>query len=226
MSHMMSNTERMMFDPRLLKYIEKKKYYLKKNMTPCISLETEFAITKNDIRKIKRYIQNKSSRPIDYPDETTDFPLYPPKIQYKNKLHFDKTENEGDYEKMSHQPDFEPVLDYAEDKTLLPVFLSRYLHKNKSARVYDDRNPNSCVQQIREQYHNNQALDPEIITDMMLGVPSHTKKSYGFNDSFEHAFDYIDEDVQTPNHVVLPFPRGGDSARLANKRVVARNTIN
>ena len=117
------------------------------------------------------------------------------------------------------------IINYANEKTQIPVFLSQIIHKNKSNRVYNDSEPNNCVNKIREQYHSGQQLDPEIMTDLMLGVPSHTKKSYGFNDPFEHSFDYIDNDIQDPNHVVLPFPRGGISARLENKKQVERDIM-
>jgi hypothetical protein len=223
----MSYIDVMMFDPRLLEYIEKKKYYIKNNITPCMPLETEYAISSNDIIKIKRYLQkNVPQHPISLPGETKKkYVVYPPEIQYKSKLHYDKLEEKGNFEKLNHNPKFDKIINYAVEKTQIPVFLSQIIHKNKSNRVYDDSAPNECVNKIREQYHSGQQLDPEIMTDLMLGVPSHTKKSYGFNDAFEHSFDYIDNDIQEPNHVVLPFPRGGISARLENKKQTKRDIL-
>lgn len=215
-----------MFDPRLLEYITKKKYYLKNNITPCIQLEVEYAITSDDIKKIKRYLRKDNPRPpVELLGETKQYPVYPPDIMYKNKLHHDKVEEKGAYEKMKHEPNFVPIIEYTEENTQLPVFLSRYIHKTKSKRVYNDKNPNDCINKIREQYHQNKPIDPEIMTDIMLGMPSHTSKSYGFNDSFEHSFDYIDNDIQDPDHVILPFPRGGISARLENKKQIKREVI-
>lgn len=220
----MSYIDVMMFDPRLLEYIKKKKYCMQNHITPCISLEIEYAITPDDLQKIKKYLNKEPARrPIIMPNETSEFPVSKPKIQYKNKLHYDKTEEHGKYEMVDHQPSFDNVIDYANEKTQLPVFLSRIIHKNKSNRVYDDSKYNVCVNKIREEYHANGKLDPDILTDMMLGVPSHTTKSYGFNDPFEHSFDYIDGDIQDPDHVVLPFPRGGISARLENKKQKKRD---
>lgn len=222
----MSYVDVMMFDPRLLEYITKKKHSLKNNITPCIPLEVEYAITSDDIKKIKRYLRNDNPRKqVELPGETNKYSVYPPDIMYKNKLHYDKVEEKGAFEKMRHEPNFDPIIDYTEENTQLPVFLSRYVHKNKSNRVYNDRNPNDCINKIREQYHLDQPLDPEIMTDIMLGMPSHTRKSYGFNDSFEHSFDYIDNDIQDPDHVVLPFPRGGISARLENKKQTKREVM-
>jgi hypothetical protein len=218
----MSYTDLVMFDPRLKEYLDKKIYFIKNKMTPCIPLEIEYAITSDDIKKIKRYLNNEKEKSVSLPGETSEFDVYPPNIYYKKKLHHDKMEKHGDYEKEKHDPHFENIIDYVEEKTQLPVFLSRVVHKNKSNRVYNDNNPNRCINKIREQYHSNKPLDPEIMNDLMLGVPSHTTKSYGFNDPFEHYFDYIDNDIQEPDHVVLPFPRGGISARLENKKQVRR----
>jgi len=220
----MSYVDVSMFDPRLLEYIKKKQYYSKNKMTPCIPLETEYAITHNDIIKIKKYLNHEiPSQSVKLPNETREYDVYPPNIQYKNKLHYDKMEKHGVPERMRHHPKFDKVIEYADKETELPVFLSRYIHKNKSNRIYDDRNPNECINKIREQYHNGEQLDPDIMTDIMLGMPNHTRKSYGFNDPFEHYYDYIDGDVQKPEHVVLPFARGGISARLENKKQVNRD---
>lgn len=218
----MSYSDVMMFDPRLKEYIDKKRYYINNNIKPCIPLETEYAITSNDIKKIKRYLANEKEQPVSLPAETTEYPVFPPKIYYKKKLHYDKMENHNEYENVEHEPHFDKIIDYAEEKTQLPVFLSRIVNKNRSNRVYVDSRPNQCVNKIREQYHAHQKLDPEIMNDLMLGVPSHTTKSYGFNDPFEHSFDYIDGDMQNPEHVILPFARGGTPCRNENKKQVRR----
>jgi hypothetical protein len=72
---------------------------------------------------------------------------------------------------------------------------------------------------MRDNYINCHEIDPETI----LSMPSKTNKTYGYDDSFEHSFNYIDNDIQDDHHVVLPFPRGGTSARLDNKKQHARD---
>jgi hypothetical protein len=54
---------------------------------------------------------------------------------------------------------------------------------------------------------------------IMRGLPSRDtkKKSYGYSNPAEHYFDYITDDIQSPEHVVMPFPRGGDATRQDNK---------
>jgi len=220
----MSYSNPKMFDPRLLEYIQKKQYHLENNITPCIPLEKEYGITYGDMPKIKRYLENEPDREnISLPNETTEYPVHEPKIQYKNKLHYDTMEHSDIKHKLKHDPSEKEILNYLNDREEVPVFLSRIIHKNKSNRVYEDTNyPNVCVNKIREQYHNEKPLDQEILNDLQLGMPSHTKKSYGYNNSFENAFQYVDGELQNPDHVVLPFPRGGISCRMENKKQFSR----
>lgn len=218
----MSYTDISMIDPRLVEYLNKKIYFSKNKIIPKIPLETEYAITRDDIRKIKRYLlQTKGTIPTF--GETSQFPVYPPNIQYKTRLHHEHIENCGKYNNLRHKPNAEKILKYTKDNTDPPAFLYRIIRPISSERVYEDKYPNECINTIRDQYINNKELDADIMNDMILGMPSHTRKSYGYNDSFEHSFDYIDEDIQTPDHVVLPFPRGGISARLENKKPIKRD---
>lgn len=213
-----------MIEPRLLEYLRKKKYYMKNNITPCISLEKEYVITKNDIRLIKNYLEsNGTKNHVRHIDETTQYPIYPPQIQYKNKLHFDKIE-ERDAPRTSiyRDPNFDNVIEYSNYYTDPPVFLSQIIKPKRSDRVYDNKNPNECINYIREQYDKHEPIDNDIMNEMILGMPSHTSKAYGYNGTFEHCLDYIDGDIQDPTHVVLPFARGGESARLENKKIIKR----
>ncbi len=57
----------------------------------------------------------------------------------------------------------------------------------------------------------------DIESDMIVGLPSRSFKTYGFRNPQEHYFDYISGEIQEPDHVVLPFERGGISTRLDNK---------
>jgi hypothetical protein len=216
-----------MFDPRLVEYLKKKEYYKKQKMTPCIPLEIEYAITDNDLKKIQRYEKYKGKKivqKIQLPNETTEFPVFEPNIQYKNPFHYENIISQ-ESTKMKHNPDFNPMLKYLNKKTEIPAFLSQYIHKNKSDRVYKEKNINECVNQIREEYLADQTLNPDILNDLILGMPDHTKKSYGYNDAFEHYFDYVDNDKQKEDHVVLPFPRGGISCRLENSKQKSREIL-
>ena len=65
----------------------------------------------------------------------------------------------------------------------------------------------------------NRNIDLE--SDMQQGLPSRLftqkAKSHGYLNPHEHFFDYISSDIQDPDHVVMPFPRGGYNTRLHNK---------
>lgn len=47
-------------------------------------------------------------------------------------------------------------------------------------------------------------------------------KVNGYLNPFEHYFSYIDPELQHPDHVVLPIPRGGNNARFQNKNYTCK----
>jgi hypothetical protein len=197
-------------DDRLMKYITEKKYN-RENETSYDNLEDKYEITQLDIDKIKRYLRYIINRKNIYNNHS-------PHIAYKNRLHYDKI-NDG-IDDMTHNPKFDDVIKYVKENTMPPAFLATSIAHKRHNCVYND-----CIVKVRDQYINDKPIDVDIMNDVMLGMPSHTRKSYGINDSFEHSFDYIDNDIQDPDHVVLPFPRGGESARLDNKTQRIRNVL-
>ena len=69
--------------------------------------------------------------------------------------------------------------------------------------------------------------DVNLETSIIHGMPHHTSKSYGYRNPSEHYYDYIDDTMQRPEHVIFPIPRGGIPTRLNNKhhRKVYRREI-
>ena len=59
--------------------------------------------------------------------------------------------------------------------------------------------------------------DVDTENSLIRGSPDTKNKSFGYDTGFEHHFDYISEDIQNADHVVLPFPRGGEDTRRWNK---------
>lgn len=56
---------------------------------------------------------------------------------------------------------------------------------------------------------------------LTLGMPSHTTKSYGYENPAEHYFDYIDPTIQDSRNLVFSdMPRGGFSTRADNREGV------
>lgn len=73
------------------------------------------------------------------------------------------------------------------------------------------------------QYSDNTYMDPtdsygdkDLETCLASSMPSITRKSYGFRNPSEHFYQYIDTDIQNPDNVVFPIPRGGISTRIDN----------
>ena len=54
-------------------------------------------------------------------------------------------------------------------------------------------------------------------TNNVSNIPIHTKKSYGYDNNYENAYYYIDNNMQLPEHIDMNFPRGGESSRQQNK---------
>lgn len=68
-------------------------------------------------------------------------------------------------------------------------------------------------------------LDTNVETDMKCGYPNNKFKSLGFKNPSEHYFDYINPDLQTAAHTVIPgVPRGGVDTRALNHKKV-RTTV-
>jgi hypothetical protein len=58
--------------------------------------------------------------------------------------------------------------------------------------------------------------DINMESNIQCGYTTTGKRSYGYEASAEHSFDYINPDLQKPEHVVMPFPRGGIDTRRDN----------
>lgn len=208
------------FEPRLYEYIKKKEYYSKNNITPCIPLEKEYNITQDDLRKIQ---QIKNNPKLDFKFLHEDLHSISPKISYEQHLlqeHMKKKEKE----QLDHDPHYEQVEQYLDNYYLSPPEITHFVNDKPSHRTYTDPPRNECVMKIREQYHGHQKIDTELMEEMQFGMPYHTRKSYGYSNPFESYFDYIDGEIQNPDHVVLPFPRGGESTRLDNTEQVRKKT--
>lgn len=68
-------------------------------------------------------------------------------------------------------------------------------------------------------FTNDTIEQHNLCEEMECALPSrdYKRKSYGYTQPVEHYFDYISNDIQCPEHCVLPFPQGGISSRLINK---------
>jgi hypothetical protein len=342
----------MSLDPRYQEYLKKKKYYQDNNIKPCISLEREFMITKDDISKIKAFLKgkrdiynpknnwvkrdychpkqffpsrdlhddprvpkpNKPERhkpvknmgmfypegrgqfyevkgqeldgPLDLRDVTgfdlddtrfdprSDPQMYPGlERQCKRESQYNVIDNRRKIStkvrrkhKKKKRRDMDELIghnsfgvdDYMdvgssykvkpENVDTLRDMSDRYNKLDKSAMPYTDymeKEKNIVVPNIvrkttrnirRTDYDDNFYMDPtdgygngDLETCLASSMPTITRKSYGFRNPSEHYYQYIDEDIQNPNNVVFPIPRGGISTRIDNtssaKRPYSRNIM-
>jgi hypothetical protein len=64
--------------------------------------------------------------------------------------------------------------------------------------------------------------DTDYETELIRGMPHHTRKSYGYRNPESHYFSYIDPNFQNADNSVEAWSRGGASTRLDNKSVSSR----
>ncbi len=74
-------------------------------------------------------------------------------------------------------------------------------------------------------FNKSQKRNTEIESELIRGMPTNRphNRSYGYRDTFENNFDYIDDDFQNPDNTDL-WPRGGEPTRLENKLAAKNRT--
>lgn len=78
----------------------------------------------------------------------------------------------------------------------------------------------------RNNITRNEQSNIDAENELLLGMPHNSKKkTYGFRSVDEHNYDYIDNDFQHPDNVVLPFPRGGEGTRQYGKGLAKNNGL-
>jgi hypothetical protein len=118
-----------------------------------------------------------------------------------------------DSDKSSEDKDYTNIVGY--NKHPKSCF---YENDNKSMSTFDYN---------MDVLFNKSSIDSSLETELMRGMPSHTKKSYGYKNPVENYFYYVDKDIQNPDHNVQVWSRGGESTRLDNKiSVTPRNYLN
>ncbi|AYV78697.1 MAG: hypothetical protein Edafosvirus25_11 [Edafosvirus sp.] len=326
--------DNIMLEPRLQEYLKKKELYKKNNINPCIPVEKEYMITKDDEYKIKLFINGdksiyQSKNNILNADLKHQKQYFPSKQFRKDermkrikrkKEKMEKPINRGMFavddsdelfyedpvrieeNKIMHSRDFHEGTEMGKevgqqvnmqleanlnDKYKLNHPTSNRLYNYVPKIDYNQRLYNEPLEPLRQCYtidnpinntnkiigeldtysslltpsynessemdmntkivipkmnsNNKKCLDisnyqpvpymgygrgaPEtpIETEIMLGTPSKTSKTYGYQNPFEHYFDYVSEDVQDHHHIVPQnYPRGGVPSRLDNRKEPAK----
>ena len=90
----------------------------------------------------------------------------------------------------------------------------------KMSSKSNDLNSSTYIPNIHLDQHKNNLVDDwnsELESTMILGMPTRTRKSYGYRNPFENYFQYVEEDFVNPDNTQLPWPRGGAATRNFNK---------
>jgi len=91
--------------------------------------------------------------------------------------------------------------------------------------AYNSKKDLNCGNYNLESYFGkNLCLDTDLENTLVRGMPKTRphNRSYGYRNPEENYYDYINEDFQSPDYSVLPWPQSGYSSRLDNK-MLAKN---
>jgi len=169
----------------------------------------------------KKYI-NKPAITVErtFKNNTNDY-RSPYSLTHKNQIHNGDIVNNnthindvdniiGNYESYRKQinPKFQNTMDFDfEHKRSIPSVSSNG-KKNLNSSSYKT---------MPFMGYDTDAKNVNDETQLLQGMPVRTHKSYGYNNSFENQFQYISNDIQSPDNTVMTFPRGGHGTRQYNR---------
>ena len=180
---------------------------------------------KNEIRTPYDTIENQNKK--------RDLNHYYLKNKNKNKFLLDSNDDDLKYDNPNHI--FHPkrrsnMVYHNEPKISLNERLRTNIKNNTVSKIKESIKMTDTYREKigTHSYSNTRDLDSNSIpalygdnlrsidadTDMRFGVNSRGGKSLGYKNPFEHQFQYIDDDLQHPDHVVND---RGISTRLYNK---------
>jgi hypothetical protein len=129
---------------------------------------------------------------------------------YNPNYSSDMTQIIGDFDSYRKQvnPQFQQTSDFDYEHKINIPNISSNGKKNIDTSAYKSMPYMGSSGQIRN-------ISDE--TQLLCGMPERATKSYGYTNPFENQFQYISSDIQSADHTVLPFPRGGYGTRQYNK---------
>lgn len=123
------------------------------------------------------------------------------------------------------------------DQPLYPQNNNWDFNYNQASTInYDDKQIRPSVSTNRQKDINTMGYQPIPFqgagtgnsnefhnVSMMCDIPTRTKKTYGYDNSSEHHYQYISDGVQDPSGFTTP--RGGVSTRLDNKKRIVKREV-
>lgn len=155
----------------------------------------------------RHYSEQKYNNPYELSQKSRNIK---PKISYNQQLHYKDSLDEL---AQNYSSDVKQIIgDYKS-------YGRQISHQYQQSSDFDQR---QTMPYTNYGYgHSSDTMcDVENETDIQRGMPIRTPKSYGYPNSFENQFQYISNDIQSPDHTVLPFPRGGYGTRQYNRENV------
>lgn len=190
----------MELETRLVDYINLKKFYKQNKITISYSPEKQFNITREDLAKINNYFHLK------------------PTIQYNQIAHY----NDSKFLSENHKENQTQTRNLINKHQEKPAYMIGEILENKDKftnpfKINSINNEiiNKMPYNIFDNSYNLRGTPS--YTNNIGNIPTHTKKSYGYDNNYENSYYYIDNNMQLPEHIDMNFPRGGESSRLDKK---------
>jgi|SaaInlStandDraft_3_1057020.scaffolds.fasta_scaffold06302_6 hypothetical protein len=222
-------------DNRLKKYLYELQKCKRKGVDPGF-LKMKYKITSDDIFNIREHYKKKDVR---FP--STGFRKEDSRVQQMKKVDINQTiPNMGmfapDHGKSCYedaplsQPgllDTRDLLEWCDSEKAKEIENRKNIErsqydKNGSSKYFNT----SYYQPVPYMGQGTGIGDADFETAMMRGqaikFDERTKDGVSLT---SHYFDYIEEDIQNPDHIVMPFPRGGNNTRLSNKKITSKRDI-
>lgn len=151
----------------------------------------------------------------------------PPKIQYNERLRPSRPDTNQRRSNNNYENDINKIIGN------LDTYQKRYTTEKNNYNFSSDMDldtkvviPN--VNARRTSYENNytavpfmtgNSRDVDMETYIKYGTPSRGSKSVGYDNPFEHQFQFISDDIQDSRHVVMD---RGTATRLYNKDIIKK----
>lgn len=166
----------------------------------------------------------------DFPENITGYNIDDTRFDPRTDPYMDvSVKGEKKYDKHTSQYRIDPKKTYS--KQTKPHFSEKSDMDIKNKVVIPNVSSNNKRSQTTFDYKmgpikNDILQDRGYETQLIRGMPHHTKKSYGYRNPQEHYYQYIDDDFQNMHNTVEPWgARGGVSTRRSNKALAKQKFV-
>lgn len=143
--------------------------------------------------------------------------------QNKRKYNRDDKNSYNDYNNDPHQTylNYDLMDDYSNNMNRVKKSQQVQSHQNRPRQNQSQLKKSHPDAKMLNQTKRNTELESELIRGMPTMRPHN--RSYGYRDTFENNFDYIEDDFQNPDNTDI-WVRGGEPTRADNKMATKNKT--